>query len=408
MARNGPRLLATEQVFASTTLGLLTSLCTAPVSLALQGREPQHGLTAALGIATGVLLLRCLSLTSHLIALRSRAAARSTTAMAVLWCAVWVGHRAAPTSLPEPLPGLLAVVDDRLVGLVARAVLVPEQAETASLTAIAVVAVLWGLLLTVPATAFIEPAARAAYAGAELRAALTERAGRGAADTGGAGFRAGVPSWRRWPDTPYAAISVRGWCHLRRRLRAELGFTLALTCATAGAFLADHKAAVVPLGFATVARFLAAPADSLAEDISAHQHVWLAGLRPVRVVIAAALPGTIATAAVLAVPALTAAVALGMPAWAVSAALLGAPAIAALSVTAGAVSAVLTAHVLLRAAASLVLSAVPLAIAVLAPLGYRTWQTPGVLGTTLLFCCGLAATLYGFIVTAHLRSPLHH
>ncbi|MBO0657203.1 hypothetical protein J1792_32160 [Streptomyces triculaminicus] len=408
MARNGPRILVTEQVFASSALTLVTSLCTAPVSLALQSRSPWHGLATAVAMATGVLLLRCLSLTSHLLALRSRPAARLTTVMAVLWCALWAGHRFIPGSLPEPLADTLAVADDKLVGMLVRAVLVPEHAAASPIALTAVTAVLWGLLLTRPANAFVEPAARAAYAGAEIRAALSERAGAGTTTMAGTGIRTGIPSWQRWPESPYAAISLRGWCHLRRRLRTELGFALTLTCATAGAGLVDPKAMAAPLALAIAARSLAAPSDSLAEDVSAHQHVWLAGLRPVPVTAAAALPGAATTTAVLAVPGFAAAIALGTPAWAVLTVLAGAPAIGALIVTAGAVSAVLTPHVLLRAAASLILSTAPVAIAVLAPLGYRTWQTTGVLAATLLLCCGLATSLYGLIVTAHLRSPLHH
>src|SRR6218665_3865804 len=270
----GPRVSALLHGAMSAVLALIGSSSASAIALAMRGENPIYGVVSGVSIASLMLLLRGVSLSSHLIGLVAPRLVRTLLpfvliAAAVLFWAASLGSRLLGIgAVTADGRGPLAAFRDPIDGI-----LTPERGLSPYCVVIVVISILALGMVTANAQRLVEPAVHESIIAQQLSQALAGNNAMRAMQS--RGFKTGIASWKRWPNSPVGALLVSHLAQTRRRfwpcVRSAFAFLLLVALS---AILRDIIP--MPTGILLVLLLLTvtSPSQPTATDLE-HQHLLL-------------------------------------------------------------------------------------------------------------------------------------
>lgn len=308
---HGPVVVLLTHSFATATAALVGATTASAVALIMRDTAPRYAIVSGLAVAGILLTIRAASLAAHLFGVLVRASIRRLVALALaaltcLWIVVFIASRFSWGTISTTANNVLTVAASPF-----QAVLNPEQGNILAGIVLLVPSALVLIFVTQRARDFIEPAVHESILANQLSKVL---AGGQPSAVQGRGFKTGLPSVERWPQSPIGALLLSHLAQARRRRWQYVGSAVAMVVVVVVAALLG-SAIPAGVGLIAVALLIALPAPSqfFAADLD-HQHLPLSGVNLPRAGVAA-VSANAGADALVAAPSVVLGVALIFGAW---------------------------------------------------------------------------------------------
>ena len=273
-SQEGPRVIVLFHGVSGAFLALAGSTSASAIALSLRGENPLYGLVSGASMAIIVMLLRSVSLLSHLIGLTAppllrRCLLLAIAGLAIIWTAIYFSRRLGIEALSlyrGPLEVILGLFEG---------VLTPELGLKFYSGGLAAVSAFALVLVTLHAQQLVEPAVHEGILAEQISTVLS--GAKGTQEMQSRGYKRGIVSWLRWPNSPVAALLVSHLAQTRRRVRSYVS-SLASYLLIVGLFVLSRDFIPLPVGILVVVLSLSvsSPSQPLAADLE-HQHLLLSG-----------------------------------------------------------------------------------------------------------------------------------
>lgn len=274
-SRQGPPTVLLVHSLGSSLLAFFGATVTATTALGLRGEPPIFGPISGLVVMSILLALRATSLGAHLVG-KSRSKRTRTVGIVTLLGAslIWfVSFFSHFSGLGENLGVLNAVAD--IGASPFRAIVEPELGDLRISVAILALAALALSAVVARADIFVEPSVHESILANKLQKVLS---GGKTAPMQGQGYKTGLRSWSRWPESPMAAVLNAHLAQARRRRLQDICTAVVLNIMVlAPIFLDTYVPGASGLVIALLVLTLSSPSQPTATELD-HQHLVLANV----------------------------------------------------------------------------------------------------------------------------------